>query len=199
MNKNRIVILGAGGHGRVAADIAGLCRYEEILFLDDADIPGTAGKTADYMKFAENADFFVAVGNNSVRRKLQRMLWSNGCSVVSLIHPSAVLGSNVRIGVGTVVMAGVIINTGASVGDGVILNTACSVDHNCRIGDFSHVSVGAHLAGTVTLGNQVFIGAGATVINNITVTDGCIVGAGAVVIRNISDKGTYVGVPAGKL
>lgn len=196
---NRIVILGAGGHGRVAADIAELCCYDDIQFLDDADIPGTAGRIADHMRYAEEADFFVAVGNNIVRHNFQQMLQRNGCNVVSLIHPDAVLGSNVGIGTGTVIMAGVIVNAGAVIGNGVILNTSCSVDHDCRIGDFSHVSVGAHLAGTVTLGNRVFIGAGATVINNITVTDECIVGAGAVIIRDISDKGTYAGVPAQKI
>lgn len=196
---NKIIILGAGGHGRVAADIARLCCYDEILFLDDADISGTAGKIADHMKFAEEADFFVAIGNNATRREFQQMLQKNGCNVISLIHPNAVLGSNVCIGAGTVIMAGVIVNTGAFIGSGVILNTACSVDHDCRIGDFSHVSVGAHLAGTVTLGNQVLVGAGATIINNMTVTDDCVIGAGAVVIRDIDIKGTYVGVPAKKI
>ena len=77
---------------------------------------------------------------------------------------------------------------------------ACSsVDHDCRVGDFVHIAVGAHLCGTVTVGDDAFICAGATVVNNISVCKGATVGAGAVVVRDITEKGTYVGVPAQKI
>lgn len=96
-------------------------------------------------------------------------------------------------------MAGVVINNAAKIGNGVIVNTCSSVDHDCKISDFVHISVGAHLAGTVTVGNRTMIGAGTTVINNITIGEDVAVGAGAVVIREIEEKGTYVGVPARKI
>ena len=196
---NRLVIIGAGGHGRVAADIAKLCGYNEILFLDDADIPGVSGKTAEYINYKDSADFFVAIGNGRIRERIQKELQGNGCSVASLIHPNAVLGSNITIGTGTVVMAGAVINAGAKIGEGVIINTSSSVDHDCVIGDFCHVSVGAHLAGTVHVGEQTMIGAGATVINNVDICAECMIGAGAVVVKDVGESETYVGVPAKKI
>lgn len=194
---NKLVIIGAGGHGRVAADIARFNGYEDIIYLDDADIPIASGKVTDYLKYAD-AEFVAAIGNGLIRRKLQTMLIERGCKVVTLIHPSAVIGSDVVIGEGTVVAAGAVVNTGARIGAGVILNTCCSVDHDCMIGDYCHVSVGAHLAGSVMVGRMTFICAGATVINNISICDECVIGAGAVVVKNIEESGTYVGVPAKK-
>ena len=119
--------------------------------------------------------------------------------IVSLVHPSAVIAPNVKIGVGTVVMAGAVINPWTKIGQGCIINTCASVDHDCRIGDFVHVSVGAHVAGTVIIGDNTWVGAGATVSNNIEIVEDCMIGAGAVVIADITEHGTYVGVPAKKL
>ena len=93
-------------------------------------------------------------------------------------------------------MAGTVINSGCQIGKGVIVNTGASVDHDNIIGDFSHISVGAHLAGTVRIGSGVWVGIGAVVSNNLSITDDVIIGAGAAVIRNIEESGTYVGVPA---
>lgn len=194
----RLVIIGAGGHGRVVADIARLNGYEDIIFLDDADVPLASGRVSEYVKYAD-ADFIVAIGNNHIREKIQTMLCEHGCHIVTLIHPNAVISSDVKIGTGTVVMAGAVINTGARIGNGVILNTCCSVDHDCVIADYCHISIGAHLAGSVTVGKQSIICAGATVINNVSICDECVIGAGAVVVKNIYEKGTYVGVPAREL
>lgn len=198
---DKLVILGAGGQGRVAKDIGVLCGYKNIFFLDDAkrtDIE-IAGKISDFCEFMEDSDFFVALGDNNCREKISKKLEDNGINIVSLIHPSAVIGSNVKIGKGTIVMAGAVINTGAVIGDGVIVNTASSVDHDNYLDDFSHVAVGVHLAGTVKIGKRTFLGAGSVIINNIVVCNDAVVGAGAVVVKDISEKGTYVGVPAVKI
>lgn len=193
---NRLIIIGAGGHGRVVADIAKLNGYADIVFLDDADVPAVSGKVSNYVQYIGNADFIVAIGNGKVREKIQTMLEDNGCTITTLIHPNAVIGGNVEIGKGSVAMAGAVVNTGSRIGQGVILNTCCSVDHDSVIGDYCHISVGAHLAGSVIVGRQSFICAGATVINNISICDECVIGAGAVVVKNIEKSGTYVGVPA---
>ena len=196
--KNCIVIIGAGGHGRVVADAARLNGYENILYLDDAEkcTVELAGKTSDYVKYIDECDFFVAIGNSVIREKITNTLISNGANVVSLIHPSAIIGSNVTIGIGTFVAPGAVINTGSTIGKGVIINTGSSVDHDCVIGDFCHISVGARIAGTVRIDHGTFLCAGATVINNRSICSGCTIGAGAVVIKDIIEGGTYVGVPA---
>lgn len=191
-----LVIFGAGGHGRVVADVAKLNGYNNIVFLDDANVSVASGKVSEYSKYSNNSDFFVAIGDNNIRKKIQNKLEDNKCNIISLIHPQAVIGSNVSIGKGVVIMAGVVINVGARIGNGTILNTCCSVDHDCIIDDFCHISVGSHIAGNVAVGKGSFVCAGATVINNIKICDECVIGAGAVVIKNIDNSGTYVGVPA---
>ena len=93
-------------------------------------------------------------------------------------------------------MAGVVINTGSIIGDGCIINTSSSIDHDCIVSNYVHVSVGAHLAGTVKVGENTWVGAGATISNNIDVCNDCMIGAGAVVISHIQSPGTYIGIPA---
>ena len=199
----KLVILGAGGHGSVIADIARLNSYEQIVFLDDActerpDGYPVVGVVEDYLRYTADDEFFIAIGGNATRQRLYKMLTESGAHVATLIHPNAVIGENVTVGKGTAIMAGAVVNPGAVIGEGVILNTCSSVDHDCRVGDFVHVAVGAHLCGTVTVGDGSFVCAGATVINNVSVCGGVTVGAGAVVIKDITETGIYVGVPARK-
>ena len=193
--KNKIVIIGAGGQGRVCADIARLMGYDEILFLDDS-AANAVGKINDYPRYLPDADFFVAIGNGAVRRKVQMMLEERGAGIATLIHPNATIAQDVRIGRGTAVMAGAVINPGATVGCGSIINTCASVDHDCRIGNYLHIAVGARICGTVHLEDDSWIGAGAVVIQGVSVCSGCMIGAGAVVVKSITEKGTYLGVPA---
>lgn len=178
------------------ADIARLNGYEVIGFLADKDSEGVIGPVSDFVKYIDRADFVVAIGNSSARERIQTELENNNANVVSLIHPNTVISKDVRIGKGTVIMAGAIINANTAIGKGVIVNTKGSVDHDCTVSDFSHISVGANVCGTVDVGKNTWIGAGATVINNTRVCDNCMVGAGATVVKDIASSGTYIGVPA---
>ena len=197
-----LIIIGAGGHGRVIADIAQkLGAYDKIAFLDDGDAKESmglpvVGKVADMQKYAASADMFVAIGNSKVRGDFIERLLAMGANVPTLIHPSAIIGACVEIGAGTAIMAGAVINPCSTLGKGVILNTCSSIDHDCVIGDYCHIAVGVHVAGTVCLGDKVWLGAGATIKNNVNVCSDCIIGAGAVVVKDITESGTYIGVPA---
>lgn len=199
----RLIIIGARGHGKVVADIAKcLGEYEEIAFLDDdndlkesAGIP-VIGKSTDWAEYAESNDIFVAIGNTKVRKSFLGQLWEIHAYVPKLVHPHAIVGTDVTVGMGTAIMAGVVINAGTTIGKGCIVNTSASVDHDCMIGDYVHVAVGAHLAGNVRIGADTWVGAGVIVKNNIEICNNCMIGAGAVVIGNLLDAGTYVGVPA---
>lgn len=203
MNKS-LIIIGAGGHGKVVADIALKCGYENIFFFDSSNskkecVGFRVLGESDISEKYKCCDFFVAIGNADKRQEISEKLADKKCNIVSLVHPNAVISRRVKIGKGTVVMAGAVINSDAVIGDGCIINTATSVDHDCVIEDYAHISVGAHVAGSVYVGQKTWIGAGATVSNNIRVCGECMVGAGAVVIKNIDEKGTYVGVPAVKI
>lgn len=196
---NRLVIIGASGHGKVVSDIAIQNGYKDIIFLDDneniKECAGfkVAGKCMEYSRIL-NSDYFVAIGNAEIRKQIQEKL----PNVTTLIHPKAVIGRGVTIGCGTVVMAGAVINSGCIIGRGCIVNTSSSVDHDCKIEDFVHISIGCHIAGTVSVGKKTWIGAGTVVSNNIHICDNCMIGAGAVVIKDIDEPGTYIGVPAKK-
>ena len=201
MNR-KLIIVGAGGHGRVVADLARqLNRYDSISFLDDGepiggDIVGRVSASGSYLA---DSDFFVAVGDNATREKLCADLQVHGARMATLVHPFSYVSQSVSLGEGTVIMAGAVVQTGAVVGNGVIINTDATVDHDCRLADFCHIAVGAHLAGTVTVGKRTIVGAGAAVINNIAIPADSTVGAGAVVTKDITERGTYVGVPARRL
>lgn len=204
--KNKLIIIGASGHGKVVADIAiKINKWQSIAFLDDDESIKTSmgleviGKLADALTYKDEADFFVAIGSNATREKFQEKLIEQGLSVVSLIHPTAVIGTDVETGIGSVVMAGVVINSSSRIGKGCIINTGSSVDHDNVIEDYVHISPGVNMAGTVKVGNGSWIGIGSIVSNNVNICSGCKVGAGAVVVKDITEPGTYVGVPVRRI
>jgi sugar O-acyltransferase (sialic acid O-acetyltransferase NeuD family) len=202
MNK-RLIIIGASGHGKVVADIAQkMDSWDKIDFLDDnEDIEmalylNVIGKSTDISKYVHDSDIFVAIGDNSSRARVFIQLENIGVTIPTLIHPTSIIGPEVNIGPGTVIMAGVAINCCTTIGKGCIINTSSTIDHDNVIGDFVHISPGVNLAGTVNVGNFTWIGIGAIIINNIDIIQGCIIGAGAVVVNDINTTGTYIGVPA---
>lgn len=193
----KLLIYGAGGNGKVCADIAKNMGYKDILFFDD----NNEINNVDEYKVVHNIneidindyDLFNAIGDNRTRELITNKI---NRKMTTLIHPTAVIGENVEIGEGSVVMAKAVINPGSKLGKGVIINTCSSLDHDDIIEDFSHISINSHMAGTVHLGKRVFVGMSSTIINNIDICDDAIIGAGATVVNSIEKAGTYVGVPA---
>lgn len=199
---NRLIIIGAGGHGKVIADNAVKNGYTNICFVDDhasgmcMGFP-ILGTSTDLEKWNDGAtDFVIGIGNNAVRQKVAQKYNVNW---VTLIHPSAQIGLHVTIGKGTVVMAGAVINACATVGEHCIINTCAVVEHDNVIENYVHISPNAALGGTVQIGELTHVGIGATVRNNIQICSGCTIGASAVVVKNIQESGTYIGVPARKM
>lgn len=192
----KLIIIGASGHGKVVADIAKHNGYEEIVFLDDDELLRecagypVVGKSDS----APEGEVFVAIGNAKIRKMLMERFSDR--IQPALIHPNAVIAEDVLIGEGTVVMAGAVVNSGSVIGKGSIINTCSSVDHDCIVADYVHVAVGAHLCGTVKVGESTWIGAGATISNNVSICGNCMIGAGTVVVKDIKEEGTYIGVPA---
>lgn len=200
-NNKKLIIIGAGGHGRVCAEAAELAGFRDIAFLDDKKVEGlpVIGTLNDIEKYTGECCFFVAIGDNSLRKKILKNVKELGGELASIIHPFSSVSKSAEIGEGTVIMAGAVVQANAKIGDGVIINTCSSVDHDCVVGNWTHVAVGARLAGSVKVGESVFLGASCAVSNNLSITDNCIVGAGTAVICNINDAGTYAGVPARRI
>ena len=200
-----VIIIGAGGHAKVIADIIYKSGDNLIGFLDDnlankgKEIylgKKVLGTTKDIENYNKNY-FIIGIGNNSIRKKINN---ENNLKLYTAIHPSAIIAQDVKIGTGSVIMAGVVINPGTVIGKNCIINTCSSLDHDNLLEDYVHISPGAHLAGTVTIKEGTWICTGAIVKNNITIGKNNIIGAGATVIKNIEEEGcTFVGIPVKKL
>lgn len=201
MSKN-VVIIGAGGHGRVVADTITLCGDKVVGFLDDNaqsdENMKVIGKKADAHKYCDGETYlFVAIGNCKVRKEIMESLPDAKWYIA--IHPSAVVSPSAKIGEGSCVLPNAAVNNSAEIGKGVVVNTGAAVDHDNVIGDYSLLACGAHLAGTVSVGECTWIGVGSTISNNIVVCNNVRLEAGTVVIENITEEGTYLGNPAKKV
>ena len=196
----QVIVIGAGGHGKVVADIVLRSGHTLLGFLDDSQaVSPVAGipmlGTVDCYARYPQASFVLAIGSAAARQTLSRKL--TGVNWLTAIHPSAVISPlNVTIGPGSVIGANAVVNPGASIGSHCIINTGAIVEHDNKIGDFCHISVGAKLGGGVCIGDSTWVGIGVTVSNHLCICGNCTIGAGAVVIRNIRESGTYVGIPA---
>lgn len=204
---SKLLILGAGGHGKVVAECAlSLGVYTAIAFLDDdkkvversiLSLLPIIGTFSDAGNFAHEFSYaFVALGNNRSRVELITYLTKIGYKIPCLIHPAAYVSKFAHIGSGTVIMAGAVVNADAHIGVGGIINTGASVDHDCVLGRGVHLSPGARLGGTVTVGDYTWICMGASVMNNVRVEEGSVAAAGAAVIRDVGDNVLVAGVPA---
>ncbi|MDQ0255336.1 acetyltransferase EpsM [Evansella vedderi] len=200
MMKN-LVIIGMGGHSKVVTDVAKRQGYSIIGYVDDKPRPYEKGYLCTLNEFLDEKSFhdydvFIAVGNNRDRQQIVNDLTPFSLSYATLIDPSAVIGSKVRVNKGTLVMPGTVINANVQIGRHVIINTGSTVDHDCSVEDFVHLSPGVNLAGGVTVKKGAQLGIGSVVIPLKTINEYSVIGAGAVVIDNIPADSTAVGIPA---
>jgi sugar O-acyltransferase (sialic acid O-acetyltransferase NeuD family) len=174
----RLLIIGAGGHGRAVAEAAMLGRdYLPVAFLDDAshppphiwDIP-VWGPSSALAGCRGGVDaVVVAIGRNDLRRDLHARVRAAGLPLATIVHPAAVISQRAAIGDGCALMAGSIVGTQARLGEGVIVNCAAVVDHDCAVGAFGHLGVNACMAGGSVLGEGAWIQAGSSLGYSVAV------------------------------
>lgn len=207
----RVLIVGGGGHAKVLIEALRLCSITILGFID-----------ADTAKIGTEVSGIRVIGDDKAVSgyKPETLLLVNGIGSVHLpktrtavfekfkamgfafatvIHPSAVVASDVVLGEGVQIMAGAVIQPGSTIGMNTIVNTRASVDHDCIIGDHVHLSPGVTLSGTVRIGDGVHLGTGATVIQGVTIGKNSLVGAGSVVLTDLPDDVEVAGVPARKI
>lgn len=197
-----VIIVGAGGHGKVVADIIEKSRDFIVGFLDDQITKSVfgyriLGNIDLFQTYKKEVEFVIAIGNNTIRQHVVTIM--QGVQWYTAIHPMAVLAKDVKIGKGSVVMANAVINSSAKIGRHCIINTGAVVEHDNIIDDYVHLSPQVTLGGTVKVGKSSHIGIGAVVKNNITICSDVVVGAGGCVVKNIEKNGIYVGVPVKKI
>jgi|CXWL01.1.fsa_nt_gi UDP-perosamine 4-acetyltransferase len=203
-----VIVIGAGGHGRVVADALQAAGRKVIGFCDDdAALHGTIilglpvlGSDACLRDHSADA-VELANGVGSARDIRNRALVfdrlrEKGYRFCSVVHPSATVSAYAKVAAGAQLMAGCVVQVNARIGENAIINTSASVDHDCVIGDNVHIAPGATLSGAVEVGEGTHVGTGVRVIQGMRIGRYCVIGAGAVVLRDVPDGSVAIGVPA---
>ena len=201
--KKKIFIIGGGGHSKVVFEALTASGLEVAAFLDiDQKKQHTLLMGLPILEpniTLTNIDptrVLLAVGVGGARRQQFEELKEKGFNIATVVHPSAIVAHDVKLGEGAQLMAGAVVQPGVDVGVNTVLNTGCRVDHDCTIGSHSFIAPGAVLCGGVNIGDSTHVGAGAVVIENTTIGKNVTVGAGASVTRNIDNRVIVSGVPA---
>jgi len=200
-----LYLIGSSGHAKMAIDAAlATKKYEVVGLLDDSHerlggtvlgVPVVGPATRETVRELGVRHALIAIGSNRARVDLVERL-GDLVTWETILHPTAYLAREVKIGEGTIVAAGVVVQPCATIGKHAILNTSCSVDHDGEVGDFAHVGPGVRLAGACRVDRGVLLGVGACVHPGRIVGKWSIVGAGGVVIHDVPEKVTAIGVPA---
>lgn len=205
---NRVIIIGAGGHAKVVAEILRLSGKHEIIGLLDSSLVGKkiggfpvlgGDELLPRLRADGVASAFIGVGgtgDNLPRMKIFERVAAMGFAFVNAIHPSATISDSAHLGQGIAVMAHAVINPGSALGKNVIVNTGAIVEHECVVGSHVHISPGAVLCGAVRIEDGAHIGAGAVIRQQVVVGAGAVVSAGAVVVKDVSANTVVVGTPA---
>jgi len=196
----KIYVIGAGGHGKVAIRAAQLAGTEVVAVYDDAfekqggticGIP-IVGDVASIKK-APPLPTLIAIGNNRQRIQIADQL---KLSWATVIHPTAYVDPSIVLGTGVLVLANAVIQVDAVIEDHAIVNNNATVEHDCHVATASHVACNACLAGDASIGKATLVGAGAILLPGIHVGDYSQIGGGTVVVRDLGDRVTAMGVPA---
>lgn len=201
--KKRLGVIGAGGHGKVVADVAERAGWSDVIFFDASYAPGNHSHVHwPIVAVPEDAGtyecdgYFVAIGNSRARQEWCENLIAHNLPLISLIDPSAVVSRYVVMETGVLIVAGAVVNVDCRLRRGVIVNTRASVDHDCDVGEYSHICPSSALAGSVTVGVHCWVGIGSQVKQAVRIGDDVIVGAGATVVSDVGGGRTVVGTPA---
>lgn len=160
----RTLIIGAGGHGRVVAEVAQDCGYDEVDFLDDnSDL--AIGKISDIKNFKDKyTDVFIGIGNNKVREKLLMEIKTLGFNIPALIHPSAYISRSSMVGFGTIIEPKAIVNANSIIGEGCIISVGSIIDHDVTIGKCCHINSGGIVKAGATIESYYKLEAGEVVL-----------------------------------
>lgn len=200
-----LLIAGAGGHGKVLAEIAVASgRWDRIAFVDErfVELDGklswpVIGDTSVARAVKKDyPDIALGVGNAATRFRLLTLFENEGFDLPVLIHPSASISPSASLGAGTVVMPMAVVNADAKIGRVCIINTGATIDHDSVLADGVHVCPGANLAGEVRVGRASWLGIGCSVIQQVNIGESVMVAAGAAVTRDVENHVVVAGVPA---
>lgn len=203
-----VMILGAGGLGKVAMEIF---NSHEILvygFLDDDETLhgqeigelSVLGSTDDdgYLKLiGKKCEAFVAADENSLRESLVEMLQKRRKVMpMNAVHKAASIAQTAQLHHGTLINAGARVGAGASVGNHCIIHSNACIEHGAQLGDLVQVGAGTVINAGVKIEEGAFIGSGVTIVGGVKIGKNARIGAGSVVIADVDEDMTVFGNPA---
>ena len=202
-----VVIVGAGGFGREAADVVIACGRPVLGVVDDS--PATRnldrlrdrgiphlGSLRDLLTTGPgDAQIIIGIGDPAIRSRLGGVLAEAGFEFATLVHPRATIGSSVRMGPGTVICAGACVSTNVTLGRHVHLNPNCTIGHDTVIDDFASVNPAATVGGEVRVGARTLLGSAANVLQGLTIGTDSLIGASSLVTRHVPDQVVVKGIP----
>lgn len=214
MPPDSFLVWGAGGHGKVVADIVRAAGGTVVGFVDrdpaklgqvvepggarvvisEADLLALLADSRSLSEVHGASALALGIGHNVAR--ITSLRSAPSVSIPLLVHSSAAVSAWSLLGRGTVVFPLAVVNSAATVGQGVIVNSGAIIEHDCVVGDGAHIAPGSVLTGGVQVGARATVGAGATVLPGLRIGIDAVVGAGAVVTRDVPDHATVAGNPA---
>jgi sugar O-acyltransferase (sialic acid O-acetyltransferase NeuD family) len=209
----RLVIIGGGGFGRETADVVEAINrkaidpeWDLLGFYDDNPSDLILGRLREralpYLgpipaqPKPSQCYFAVGIGNSAARQAITERLEGAGLKPATLIHPSASIGSNVRIQSGVIICGGVQVSTNVDLGRHVHLNPNATIGHDALIDNFASINPAATISGEVHVGQRALVGAAAVVLQGRSIGPDSTVGAGACVTRDVAPATVVVGIPA---
>jgi sugar O-acyltransferase (sialic acid O-acetyltransferase NeuD family) len=204
---DEIIVVGAGGHGRVVLDALLACGARVYGLLDPglaagSEVMGVVVLGGDHvLDSLASTRYRLANGlganpSTVARASIHERLVRCGHRFATVIHPSAVVGRATELGDGSQIMARAVVQCGGRIGRNVVVNTAAALDHDVVIEDDAFIAPGAVLCGAVKLGRGAFIGAGAVLLPGVRIGANAVIAAGAVVCVEVPPGGVFSGVPA---
>jgi sugar O-acyltransferase (sialic acid O-acetyltransferase NeuD family) len=205
MNKENIILIGAGGHALSCIDVIeqenkynihGLVGLKDEVGkrISGYNVIATQDELVNLSKDFRYA--FIAIGqikNVKLRIDLYESVLNTGFKIPSIISPQSFISRTVQVGEGTIIMNGVILNSGVRIGNNCIINSKALIEHGTQVADHCHISTGAILNGDCVVESKSFVGSGAIVKHGITIKTSSFVNMGKIVTKNSDNLNNLAG------
>ncbi len=204
-----IVLFGGGLHTQYCIDIIEKENKYTIIGIIDPykdvgskfyayNVIGGENRLRELRKNYNIHGGIITIGDNWTRKLVYDSITNEvpDFKFVNAIHPSTIIGKNVKLGVGVVTMAGCIINPNCIVGNFCFFATGAQLEHDSVMGDFASISAGSITGAKVKIGKYSAITLGVTILDRLTIGENTVVGSGSLVLNDLPDNVLAYGNPA---
>lgn len=203
----KLIIIGGGSYGREIYNLALECKgygteftikgFVDNLYdvLEFDGYPPILGKISEYTPTVDDV-FVCALMDVDFKKKYIGTILSKGGKFINLIHKSASIWQNTKLGTGCIICDNVHVSCDVHIGNYVTIQTSSIVGHDCIIGDYSHLNCFSFLGGQCKIGEMATVNTGAILHPGKKAGNHSMIGAGAVVLKNVKEGKSVFGNPA---